>query len=211
MGDTALPIVAITMGDAAGVGPEVVIKAVQEPSVAEVCRRLVIGSVDVLARVSQMLGVELALHKVIDAADARFEEGAVDVLDPGGFNIADLTPGKLCPPAGKAAAEYVLLAGRLALDGTVDAIATAPLNKEAMREGGYHYIGHTEILAELTGTPRCTTMLASGPLRVVHVTRHIPLAQVAGHITRERVLETIRITYEGMGQLGFARPRLGVC
>jgi 4-hydroxythreonine-4-phosphate dehydrogenase len=104
----------------------------------------------------------------------------------------------------------VLKAGQLALSGEAQGIATAPLNKEAMQLGGYDYIGHTEILADLAGAPRCTTMLISGSLRVVHVTRHIPLRQVADSITRERVLETIQLTAEGLPAMGVVEPRLGV-
>nr|MBC8263756.1 4-hydroxythreonine-4-phosphate dehydrogenase PdxA [Anaerolineales bacterium] len=96
------------------------------------------------------------------------------------------------------------------LSGEVQGIATGPLNKEAMQLGGYDYIGHTEILADLAKSPRCTTMLISGSLRVVHVTRHLPLRQVADSITRERVLETIRLTAEGLPAMGVVEPRLGV-
>ena len=112
--------------------------------------------------------------------------------------------------AGRAAVEYVLKAGELALAGEVQGIATGPINKEAMQLGGYDYIGHTEILADLTGSPRCTTMLATGSLRVVHVTRHLPLRQVADAITRERVLETIQLTAESLPAMGIEQPRLGV-
>ena len=112
--------------------------------------------------------------------------------------------------AGKAAVEYVIQTVRLVQAGEMDAMVTGPINKEAINLGGYHYIGHTEILADLTHTTRPTTMLASGPLRVTHVTRHVPLGAVADLITRDRVLETILVTAKGLRQFGIEQARLGV-
>jgi len=204
------PILAVTMGDAAGVGPEIVARALAREELYQSCRPLVIGAVDILIRASQLVGTPLAWRRVSTPAEARFQPGTVDVLDPGNLNWDEITPGVVCPAAGKAAAEYVLKAGALALAGEVEAVVTAPLNKDAMRQGGYRYLGHTEILAELTGTPRCTTMLVSGELRVVHVTRHVPLSQVAQLITQERVLSTITLTAESLQAFGLAQPRLAV-
>jgi len=106
--------------------------------------------------------------------------------------------------------EAVLKALELAVAGRVAAIATGPLNKEAIRLAGYPFIGHTEILAEMTHTARSTTLLATGPLRVVHVTRHVPFREIAGLITRESVLDTLRLTDQGMRAWGLPQPRLGV-
>jgi 4-hydroxythreonine-4-phosphate dehydrogenase len=204
------PIIAITMGDAAGVGPEIVVKALVLEEIYALCRPLVVGDLGVLARARQMLGLQVGLHPVAEVRAARFEPGTMDVLDLANIDLARLRVGEVCPMAGKAAVEYVLKAGELALSGEVQGIATGPLNKEAMQLGGYDYIGHTEILADLTGAPRCTTMLVTGSLRVVHVTRHIPLRQAADSITRERVLETIQLTAEGLPAMGIEQPRLGV-
>jgi 4-hydroxythreonine-4-phosphate dehydrogenase len=126
-------------------------------------------------------------------------------LDPGAVPV-----GRLSPVAGRAAVEYVLEATSLALEGIIDAVATAPLNKEAMRLAGFDYIGHTEILADVTRTPRCTTMLATPGLRVTHVTRHIPFRDIAASLSTETVLETIVITHEGMQNLGYVHPRVAV-
>ncbi|MDH7486742.1 MAG: 4-hydroxythreonine-4-phosphate dehydrogenase PdxA [Anaerolineae bacterium] len=204
------PIVAITMGDPAGVGPEIVIKALCHDIVHECCRPLVVGDSGVLKRALKLLGVAMDLRLLSDVTQARFTPPEVELLDLHNVDWSRVQPGTVGAEAGRAATEYVIKATELALAGQVQAIATAPLNKEAMRLGGYDFIGHTEILAELTGTPRCTTMLASGPLRVVHVTRHLPLREVAAHITTEQVLETIEITAEGLRAWGMERPRLGV-
>lgn len=204
------PIIAITMGDAAGVGPEIVLKALALDEMYVLCRPLVVGDVGVLAQARQVLGLHVDLHRAADVGGGCFEPGSIDVLDLANIDLARLKVGEVSDMAGKAAVEYVLKAGQMALSGEVQGIATGPLNKEAMRLGGYDYIGHTEILADLAKSPRCTTMLISGSLRVVHVTRHLPLRQVADSITRERVLETIRLTAEGLPAMGVVEPRLGV-
>ena len=204
------PIVAITMGDPAGVGPEIAVKALSAEEVYALCRPLVIGDARVLAKAKDILKVSLALRPIAKAADARFEQGTMDVLDLANVELARLEVGKVSPMAGRAAVEYVVKAVELALAGEVDALVTGPINKEAINRAGYDYIGHTELLADLTKTRRCTTMLVAGPLRVTHVTRHVPLRRVADLITRERVLETILVTAEGLGQLGIEHPRLGV-
>ena len=204
------PIVVITMGDAAGVGPEIVAKALANEEVYRLCRPLVIGDAKVLARARDMLKASLALQPIGEVADACFERGTMDVLDLTNVELARLEVGKVSAMAGKAAVEYVVKAVELALAGEVEAIVTAPINKEAINLAGYDYIGHTEILADLTKTQQCTTMLVAGPLRVTHVTRHVPLRQVADLITRDRVLETILVTAEGLRQFGIEHPRLGV-
>jgi 4-hydroxythreonine-4-phosphate dehydrogenase len=204
------PILAITMGDAAGVGPEITVKALAEEEIYRVCRPLVIGDAGVLARANEMLGTPLVVRPVAEGAEARFERGTMDVLDLANVELARLEVGKVSAMAGRAAVEYVIKAVELAQAGEVEAIATGPLNKEAINLGGYDYIGHTEILADLTKTERCTTMLAAGPLRVVHVTRHVPLREVPALITKERVLETIVVAAEGLRDLGIEGPRMGV-
>lgn len=204
------PIVAITMGDPAGVGPEVVVKALADPRVYECSRPLVIGDLETLQRAIKLLRSPLRLSGVAGPEEARFESNTADVLDLHNVDWAVVRPGEVSAEAGRAAVEAVLKAVELAMAGRVAAIATAPLNKEAMRLAGYPFIGHTEILAEMTHTAHSTTMLAIGPLRVVHVTRHVPFRDIASLITRENVLETIRLTHRGMRAWGFARPRLGV-
>jgi 4-phospho-D-threonate 3-dehydrogenase / 4-phospho-D-erythronate 3-dehydrogenase len=209
-----LPIVAITLGDAAGIGPEVVAKALARPEIGEVCRPLLIGDRRILetprfaACLSNLQDVTLK-GGAANVSTAWPAEG-VALLDLHNLSPDVIELGRISVAAGRAAVEYVLKATELALDGVVDAVATAPLNKEAMRLAGYHYIGHTEILAEMTGTARCTTMLATPGLRVTHVTRHLPFREIAGRITQEAILDTILLTYEGMRDLGYSKPLLAV-
>ncbi len=204
------PIVAITMGDPAGVGPEVVIKALANSRVYRWSRPLVIGDLKTLERATKLMCTPLKLRAVVGPEEARFQSGTVDVLDLHDVDWDIVRPGEVSGEAGRAAVEAVLRALELALAGRVGAIATAPLNKKAMRLAGYPFIGHTEILAEMTHTAYSTTMLATGSLRVVHVTRHVPFREIAGLISRASVIETIRLTDSGMRAWGLPRPRLGV-
>jgi 4-hydroxythreonine-4-phosphate dehydrogenase len=204
------PTIAITMGDAAGIGPEVVMKALSDVEIRSLCRPLVIGDLRALEAARRIAGVGPLLRAVSEDSQPGSEPSTVDILDLNNCNPADVPWAQISSLAGGAAVEAVERATELALSGRVAAIVTAPLNKAAMQAAGYDYIGHTEILADLCHTPRVTTMLATGSLRVVHATRHVPLAKVASLIAKERVLETITLTHEGMRGWGMKRPRIGV-
>ena len=204
------PIVAITMGDAAGIGPEIIIKALSHASVYDCCRPLVVGDISVMERAGAMLGLSLRFRAVAEPTEACFVLPTIDVLDLHNVDWSQVQPGTVCAEAGRAAVEYVVRATELALADEAQAIATAPLNKEAIQLGGCRFIDHTGILTAKTGSSRVTTMLVTGPLRTVHVTRHVPLRAVAPLITVERVLETIKVTDEGLRALGIGRPRLAV-
>jgi len=207
---TALPVVAITLGDACGIGPEVVFKSLARADVRAECRPVIIGSLPVAERDRALYAPGLVLRPVA-ALGAPPADDAVELLDTGSLQVADAPRGRLSPVAGKAAAEFAIRAGHMAMAGQVDAIATAPLNKEAMRAGGVHYIGHTELYQAIGGNVPVATMLISGELRVVHVVQHASLAESLRRITRQNVLHTIRTTHNGMRLLGFTRPRLGIC
>ncbi len=204
-----LPIVGITVGDAAGIGPEVVVKAVRRADVREVCRPLVIGDARVFAT-DKFAARHTDVYPVDAVPTVEFAVGALTVLDLHNLAPEAVTVGAVNAAAGGAAVDYVRTAAELALAGELDAIATAPLNKAAMRAAGYNYIGHTELLADLTETDECTTMLATPGLRVTHVTRHVPFREIPRHITHDRVLRTIAITDAGLKALGISSPRIAV-
>lgn len=204
------PIVAITIGDPAGIGPEVTAKALTSDEVWACCRPLVVGDVGVMAKAAALAGGKLAFRAIADAKDARYDPAAPDVLDLHNVDMATLQPGKVAAEAGVAAAAYITRAVELARDGLADAISTGPINKAALKAAHIPFIGHTEMIAELLHSGEVTTMLATEGLRVVHVTRHVSLAQVAALITRDSVLGTIRLTDEGLRQMGFAQPRIAV-
>lgn len=204
-----LPIVGITLGDIAGIGPEVVVRALARDDVKASCRPLVIGDRRVLED-PRFAAQGLCFQAVTDISQADWSAHPVVMLDVHVVDPRDVTVGRISPVAGRAAVQFVLKATALALEGVIDAVATAPLNKEAMRLAGYDYIGHTEILADVTHTAECTTMLATPGLRVTHVTRHIPFREIAATLTTEGVFDTITVTDEGMRTLGYAHPRLAV-
>jgi 4-hydroxythreonine-4-phosphate dehydrogenase len=204
------PIIAITMGDPAGVGPEITVRALAREEVWSACRPLVVGDVGTLMRAAALVNVPMPLHAITDVTGAHFDRAAPDVFDVQPVDLTALQPARVSAIAGCAAVAYVEQATQLALTGRVDAMATGPINKAALKAAGSPHIGHTELLAELTNAERVTTMLATPGLRVVHVTRHIPLAEVAANITHERVLETIHLTDVGLRGMGISRPRVAV-
>jgi 4-hydroxythreonine-4-phosphate dehydrogenase len=157
-----------------------------------------------------MLDLALVPQPIKELREARFEPVAPDVLDLGAVDLTGLPQAEVSATAGRAAVSYIEQATALALSEQVEAVATGPINKAALKAAGIPHVGHTELLAELTGADHVTTMLATEGLRVVHVTRHIPLRDVAAHITRSRVLETIHLTDIGLREMGFSRRRMAV-
>jgi 4-hydroxythreonine-4-phosphate dehydrogenase len=202
------PIVAITMGDPASVGPEVAVKALTREEVWDCCRPIVVGDARVMAKAVDLVRAALVPRDITAPGDAHFDPAAPDLIDLANVNIDILELGRVSAVAGRASVDYIEKAVELAQAGQADAIATGPINKAALKAAGVPFIGHTELLAALTGEERVTTMLATPGLRVVHVTRHVSLADVAKHITKENVLETIRLTDVGLKQMGIAAPRL---
>ena len=203
------PLVAVTMGDPAGVGPEIIAKTFADPDFREQNRALVVGNAPRLQRAADLLGLELRANVVADPERAGFEEGTVDVVQVGELP-EDLPFGELDARAGAAAFEYVERAIELARGGRVAAIATAPLNKEAMHLGGYRYPGHTEILAELTGTQDYAMMLVTPELKVIHVSTHVALREAVERATEERELAVIRLAHESLLKLGVEHPKIAV-
>jgi 4-hydroxythreonine-4-phosphate dehydrogenase len=204
------PVIAITMGDAAGVGPEVVVKALAGAAASLPFLPFVVGDAARLRRAAELTGVGLRVNAVASPEEAAYQPGTVDCLDLA--NIPeDLPFGTLSPVAGEGAYRYVEAATRLASEGRVDAICTAPLNKEALHAAGHKYPGHTELLAELTGTEEVSMLLSAPKLRVIHVTTHIGLVDAVAKIEPGLVERTIRRGYDTLVAAGVAAPRIAVC
>ena len=206
------PIIAITMGDPCGIGPEIIVKALQSPEVARICAPLVIGDRSALERALSVCGSPLLIREVSAVEEARaVPAGSIPLLTISQLGEADMVYGKPSAAAGDAVYRYICHAARLCQDGRVSAMATAPINKEAMHRGGHDYPGHTELLAELCGTDNFVMMLAGELLRVSLVTIHEALEDVPRLVTFEQVLKTIRITAEGVARLtGKSAPKLAV-
>jgi 4-hydroxythreonine-4-phosphate dehydrogenase len=204
------PIIAISMGDPAGVGPEVTAKALAQAEVWDYCRPLAVGSASVLGKAAQIAGTPLTFNVIADPTQARFDPQAPDVLDMPNLDLSNLVPGQVSAVAGQASVDYVERAVQLVQRGHAHAITTGPINKTALKAAGIPHIGHTELLAELLDEQHVTTMLATTGLRVVHVTRHVGLGEVAALITRDQVLDTTRLTDAGLRQMGIPNPRIAV-
>ena len=204
------PLLAITMGDPAGIGPEVVLKALQDESVYSLCRPLVVGDRRILERAAGWVGAGPAYDAVEDPASGRYEPGAVTLLDLANAAPDACRPGQVAAAAGRAAVEYVFRACDLVMAGGADAVVTAPLNKEAMNLAGFHFAGHTELLAERTGAERVSMLLTGPKLRVVHVSTHVSLEEAIRRVTPERVGATIDLAQQACAALGVPRPRIAV-
>ena len=207
-----LPIIAITMGDPSGIGPEIIIKALQRPEVANACIPLVIGDRLALERALSVCNSALTIHEVPAAEDARhIQAGGIPLMALSHLSEPDMAYGAPSAAAGNAVYRYICHAAQLCREGRVSAMATAPISKEAMHRAGHDYPGHTELLAELCGTDNFVMMLAGDVLRVSLVTIHEALKDVPRLVTFEQVLKTIRITAEGVARLtGKQSPKLAV-
>lgn len=197
------------MGDPAGVGPEIIIKAFQDEDLFARCQGIVIGDARFLESIAQQMGIQIAVHSIVSPDQARFQHGTLDVLDL--KNVpTDLQRGKATAEGGKASVEFIRRAVKLAMDHEVDAITTAPINKESIHKAGFFYPGHTEMLADETNSKDVALMLAGDTLRVVLVTTHLPLSQVASQVTLGRVLTTVRLTHQWLKQHVTENPKIAV-
>lgn len=205
------PVVALTMGDPAGVGPEICLAMLEDPEALRACVPVVFGSSGVLDRVAHACGLAPA-RRLGPAADWRPDGAAPGVVECGlPVEAGAVEPGRVSATCGAAAYAYIRQAVERARAGDVAGIATAPINKEALRGAGVEHPGHTEILAALTGAPRVCMMLASDAMTVSMVTTHVGIADISARITVERVLEVIELTHAGILRLrGRALP-LAVC
>ncbi|TCL37828.1 4-hydroxythreonine-4-phosphate dehydrogenase [Anaerospora hongkongensis] len=203
------PVIGITLGDAAGVGPEIIAKALAEQEVYDICRPVVIGDLGIMKRAVAIVGQDLTCRAIDDVLTGGQEFGQIDVIDLRNLP-ADLPFAQVDPRAGKAAYTYVETAVNLALAGKIAAIATAPLNKDAMNQGGCHFPGHTEILAHLSNTKNYAMMLTGGSLRVIHVSTHLALRQACEKVKKERVLKVIELADQAMKKIGIKEPRIAV-
>ncbi|WP_273854259.1 4-hydroxythreonine-4-phosphate dehydrogenase PdxA [Guptibacillus spartinae] len=207
---TAKPIIAITMGDPSGVGPEVIVKSFKDEAIYDNSSLFVIGDRKMLERAIDVTGVQLDVRSIAEPEEAKFEYGTIDVVD---LNLVsdELPWGEVSSEAGNAAFRYLEKAISYANDQKIQGICTAPLNKEALHKAGHIYPGHTEILAELTNTKDFAMMLSAPGLRVIHVTTHIGLIDAVNKINVDRQYTVIKLAHETLQKAGIADPRIAVC
>jgi 4-hydroxythreonine-4-phosphate dehydrogenase len=204
-----LPRIGITMGDPAGIGPEVVLKAVAEDDVRRACVPVIIGDAQLLAHTARTLDLQCGYDIV------RYDERLPDeISEPVIFHLDNvggyIEPGIESGTAGKAAAGYIEAAVKLCAAGSVDAIATAPINKRALFLGGYSFPGHTEFLAHLTGTEEYAMAFVAANLRVVLISTHVPLAEAIRMVERDRIIRTVNLTHRELKRWGIEKPRIAV-
>jgi 4-hydroxythreonine-4-phosphate dehydrogenase len=206
----SLPAVAITMGDASGIGPEIIMKALGRADVTAMCRPFVVGDAERLRVAGQIVGSPLRIHAIDAPGEATFEPGTVECIDLK-LIPADHPFGAVSAVSGEGAYRYIARAVEIVQSGEAAAICTAPLSKEALHAAGRKYPGHTELLAELTGTPEVSMMLVSPKLRVIHVTTHIGLVDAIARIEPGLVERVIGRAHATLAKAGITDPRIGVC
>lgn len=204
------PVLAITMGDPSGIGPEVTVKALAGGELHAICRPLVIGDLAVMQAAAGATGVGVELRGVADAQRAAYTMGSIDVLDLANVARDSWRWGALSGDSGRAAMEYVFKAMELVDTGAAAGIVTAPINKEATSLAGHKELGHMELFGRVYGAAAQATLLVSGRLRCVHLSTHYSLRQALDRITRERVLQRIVTTHEDFRRWGMADPRIAV-
>ncbi len=203
------PLICVPMGDAAGIGPEILAASLADPVVADSARVLAVGHEEILRRAAKLQRAGTRIKRVEDDL-AGLEDGALNLLHVDNLDLDAFRYGAVSANCGRAAFEYIAKAVDLALAGQVDALATTPINKESLKAAAVPYIGHTEILADLTGSSHPLTMFQVRDLRVFFLTRHLSLLDACRAITRDRVLRHIRSCVESLKLLGIDNPKLAV-
>jgi len=202
-------ILAVTMGDPAGIGPEIAAKAFADPTVFDKCLPLLVGNVEVMEEAIKLTGVDLKINPIKDVKEAKLSFGTIDIYDIP-VDMSKITHGKVTAEAGDLAFKAVRKAIELAMNGDVDGTVTGPIHKEAINLAGHHFSGHTEIYAHFTGTEKYTMLLADEKIKVTHVSTHVSLRQACDLVKKQRVLDVIRLTNDALKRIGIANPRIGV-
>jgi len=205
-----LPIIGITMGDPAGIGPEIAAKVMANPSTYHICRPLVVGDAAVMQQAVNLIGVSLKIHPIKTVAEAGFKLGTMDVYDLHLVNISKLEIGVISVMAGKAAFQAVHKVIELAMNKEIDATVTGPIHKKAINKAGYHFSGHTEIYAHYTNTKKYAMLLIHEGMRIIHVSTHVSLRKACDLIKKDRILEVIQLLDDACKQFGIKQPRIGV-
>jgi 4-hydroxythreonine-4-phosphate dehydrogenase len=207
---TSLPIIGITMGDPASIGPEIAVKALLEKKIHDICRPLLVGDAKVFAQIISMLSLKASVNAVDKVTDAKFELGIVDVLDLKNVEPGKLVFGEISAMCGEASFQAVKKVIALALANEIDATVTGPINKKSINLAGHHFAGHTEIYAHYTGTKKYAMLLVEENMKVIHVSTHVSLRQACDLVKKDRILEVIDLLQNGMKQLGETNLKIGV-
>lgn len=203
-----IPLLAITMGDPAGAGPEIVVKALNDDEVRPICRGLVIGDAGVMRAAAEIVGIPMQINAISSPEEMREDANVMNVFDLKDVDLSTLVRGRVAASAGKAAYDAIEKGTALTIEGKADAIVTAPLNKDALNQAGYHFPGHTQILAHLCGVSDAVMMLTADNLRIAHVSTHVSLRESCDLVNKERILEVLRLGVEATKSMGVEHPRV---
>ncbi|MBA2485081.1 MAG: 4-hydroxythreonine-4-phosphate dehydrogenase PdxA [Nitrospira sp.] len=205
------PVLGLTMGDPAGIGPEVIAKALVDRALARMCRPVVVGSRAVMERTIASLKLPLEVVEFDPMNRARLQSGQVAVVEALKNPLPRFRMGVAADATGAASVDFIKAAVELAQAGRLAGIVTAPINKEAMNMAGYHYPGHTELLADLTRSKEFGMMIVGGPLKIMFTTTHVAINSLCAMLTTERIAKAIRLAHLGLTKyFGIARPKIGV-
>lgn len=204
------PIISITMGDPAGIGAEIVVKALGRKGIYKKLKPIVIGSKCVINDALKFIPSNLELNVIKDIKQIKGKFGIIDLIDLNNIRLDEFNYGKVSAKAGKASLEYIFRSIDFAIKGLVDAVVTGPIHKEAIKAAGSPYAGHTEIFASRTKTKNYAMMLADKNLKVIHVSTHVSLRKACDLVKKERVLTVIRLADKAMKDLGIKNPKIGV-
>ncbi|RGS69765.1 MULTISPECIES: 4-hydroxythreonine-4-phosphate dehydrogenase PdxA [unclassified Mitsuokella] len=204
------PVMAITMGDPAGIGPEIVVGTMLSQEIADCCKPFVIGSAYILQRAADVLKKDIKINKISDPAEAKYELGTIDILETGPYDDASIEWGKVQKLAGQMAIDWIMKSIELGMAGKVDAVSTSPINKQAIKLIGVKEPGHTEIYQHATHSPYALTMFSCHKLRVFFVSRHLSLIDAVHFATKDVVLDFIRNINKELKGVGIERPVIAV-
>ena len=204
------PVTAITMGDPAGIGPEIVVGTMLDKEIHEVCRPFVIGSIAIMERAAKVLGKELKYNKIEDPAEAKYEYGTVDIIETGEYDTDSIKWGEVQALAGQMAIDWIMKSIELGMAKKIDAVSTAPIHKGAIKLIGIKEPGHTEIYQHATNSPYALTMFSCHKLRVFFVSRHMSVVDACRYATKERVLEDVINIDKELRKIGIENPLIAV-
>jgi 4-hydroxythreonine-4-phosphate dehydrogenase len=204
------PIIGIPLGDPAGIGPEIVLKALRNQELYRICRPLVIGDLQTLKQIDGILHSGLDFHRISGPEQGEYKTGIIDLISLDNINPGQIRFGMVQASAGIAAYQYIVRVTALANSGQIAAIATPPINKEAIKAAGINFIGHTEMLADLTHTKDPLTMFQVRNMRVFFLSRHVSLRKACELVTKERLLDYIGRCLNALKKLGIENGLLAV-
>ncbi|MFA9466123.1 MAG: 4-hydroxythreonine-4-phosphate dehydrogenase PdxA [Velocimicrobium sp.] len=204
------PITAITMGDPAGIGPEIVVETMLSPVIHECCKAFVIGSIDILKRAATVLKKEIKCNKILNPSEAKYVLGTIDVIETGDYDTDSIVWGEVQALAGQMSIDWIMKSIELGMEGKIDAVSTAPIHKGAIKLVGVKEPGHTELYQNSTNSPYALTMFSCHKLRVFFVSRHMSVVDACRYATKDRVLEHVININKELKKVGIEKPHIAV-